>query len=63
MSEAFIDCFEDKIPQGYPLLKRSHRYIKVFVLVSVLGKEEAIEDGIVSLIGRVLDSGKEGISF
>ena len=41
-----MDCLEDKIPKGYPLLKRSHRYIKVFVPVSVLGKEEAVEDGI-----------------
>ena len=58
-----MDCLEDKVPKGYSYLKRSHRYIKVFVPVRVLGKNEAIEDRIVQLIGRVLDSGKEGVGF
>ena len=42
-----MDCLEDKIPKGYPDLKRFHQYIKVFVPLGVLGKKEAIKDRIV----------------
>ena len=42
-----MDCSEDKIPKGYTLLKRTHRYIKAFVPVSILGKKKVLEDGVV----------------